>query len=308
MLCSMLRWRLTIVVLLVSMILIAGLLPPNRALATPQPEGALVIMKRIKDKIEGSFGWAGSRVTFISRKSGQQVVTKVKVNNVPLNATRNLKTEQVTHTGHNKMLVIEDKEALVALSGALDIAVGALGSKLPLQEELLVQTVGLYAEAPVGLTLSDQEESKPKITNVSLVARKPGGPVVDSCTAARVTNNAFFIATACQNVADNDGIMYFNNCKLFNFTNYHDACPSHSFVGRAEPTGPCSTDCLGRCGSGCSRSGTFGVYSVDCADHDSCCREHGGCFNPSDQDCGDEFREAADDYYWGQASCRSCQE
>ncbi len=33
---------------------------------------------------------------------------------------------------------------------------------------------------------------------------------------------------------------------------------------------------------------------MDCAEHDRCCRVHGGCLNPFDTECGDEFQEAAD--------------
>ncbi|EAT13089.1 hypothetical protein HF888_00435 [Bermanella marisrubri] len=63
------------------------------------------------------------------------------------------------------------------------------------------------------------------------------------------------------------------------------------------------TGCLGRCGEGCGSDNGAGFYTKDCLDHDMCAFydvEFGGAF---DRDCGDEWRQAADDFTFGQA-CR----
>lgn len=61
-----------------------------------------------------------------------------------------------------------------------------------------------------------------------------------------------------------------------------------------------SNDCLGRCGSGC---GSFfslaSAWTKDCLDHDQCGRQLGGSTNPFDNNCGDEYSDAADDYLFG---------
>jgi hypothetical protein len=56
-------------------------------------------------------------------------------------------------------------------------------------------------------------------------------------------------------------------------------------------------DCFGRCGAGCGSDGS--VYSLDCADHDSCVR-----FGHSTASgwCNDEFLSCSDDYLYG-ANC-----
>jgi len=59
-------------------------------------------------------------------------------------------------------------------------------------------------------------------------------------------------------------------------------------------------DCIGRCGSGCGSFFTIAsAWTKDCLDHDRCGRVNGGSFNPFDSECGDEYREAADDYLFG---------
>ncbi len=59
-------------------------------------------------------------------------------------------------------------------------------------------------------------------------------------------------------------------------------------------------DCIGRCGSGCGSFFTIAsAWTKDCLDHDRCGRVNGSSFNPFDSECGDEYREAADDYLFG---------
>lgn len=63
------------------------------------------------------------------------------------------------------------------------------------------------------------------------------------------------------------------------------------------------TGCMGRCGAGCGSDRGAGFYTKDCMDHDVCGLNDevlGGAF---DRDCGDEFRQAADDFVFGFA-CR----
>lgn len=62
--------------------------------------------------------------------------------------------------------------------------------------------------------------------------------------------------------------------------------------------------CAGRCGAGCGSDNGQGNYAYDCLVHDVCAFfdvEFGGAF---DRDCGDEYREAVDDFVTiGQSAC-----
>lgn len=70
-----------------------------------------------------------------------------------------------------------------------------------------------------------------------------------------------------------------------------------------ETLGPCNYGgCIGRCGPGCFGSE---VYTLECFNHDLCCRAVGGgvhCIDPLDPDCGDEYLAAAH----GWASAPNC--
>ncbi len=55
-------------------------------------------------------------------------------------------------------------------------------------------------------------------------------------------------------------------------------------------------ECMGRCGAGC---GSYD-WTLDCLEHDACSRRYYSTAGAVDQNCGDEFSEAADDYtaFW----------
>lgn len=104
--------------------------------------------------------------------------------------------------------------------------------------------------------------------------------------------------------SDNDGVTPLPNpCSVVSDSPvWHDA-KRHGFCLESLPAG-CdgSADCLGRCGASCG-SGGKGRYYLDCAEHDRCCRVHDGCSNPFHSGCGDEFWEAADDFFFGSTNC-----
>lgn len=60
------------------------------------------------------------------------------------------------------------------------------------------------------------------------------------------------------------------------------------------------SNCIGRCGSGCgSWFSLASAWTKDCLDHDRCGRVLGGSTDPFDNNCGDEYSDAADDYAFG---------
>ena len=94
----------------------------------------------------------------------------------------------------------------------------------------------------------------------------------------------------------------------FNDQLWHDAEEIHDFCRESATVTGChlGTQCVGRCGPGCGLLIGAGTYRLDCAEHDRCCRQHGNCFSPAATYCGDEWRDAADDFIFGARSCGTC--
>lgn len=124
-------------------------------------------------------------------------------------------------------------------------------------------------------------------------------PGVEACQEAKAAGDFEMVKVACQ-VSDQDGIFYFT-CGTYDRWLTHDAW--HCFSGDWVYSGLWEKNCLSRCGPGCGDWTRWGVYSLDCGEHDTCCGIHGGCVNPWDSECGDEFGEARDDTIWGDSQC-----
>ncbi|WP_444946435.1 hypothetical protein ACJJIP_06400 [Microbulbifer sp. VTAC004] len=111
----------------------------------------------------------------------------------------------------------------------------------------------------------------------------------------------------CINIGDEDGILYMT-CTYQLKQSSHDACDLHNFQSFTSHLG-CNIEknCPGRCGEKCgSDNSGKGTYSQDCADHDYCCSQHGGCTWATGSICSDEYWEADDDYLWGNQNCNGC--
>jgi len=58
--------------------------------------------------------------------------------------------------------------------------------------------------------------------------------------------------------------------------------------------------CMGRCGGGCDKWWAASAWAKDCLDHDICIVDQDGKNDlANDENCGDEFVHAADDYVFG---------
>jgi len=57
-------------------------------------------------------------------------------------------------------------------------------------------------------------------------------------------------------------------------------------------------DCMGRCGADCGNWWWASGYSLDCLDHDVCSYRRLASGGSSDDDCGDEYDHAADEWMW----------
>jgi hypothetical protein len=112
----------------------------------------------------------------------------------------------------------------------------------------------------------------------------------------------FTMFVACQQSGEN-GIQEIKNCRPYSLNMYWDSRGSgagnrvlcYGYRG-TEGAGPCTRLCKGRCGIQCGNSKN-GFYTRDCAEHDDCVqREDGPGILADDDNCGDEYREARDDF------------
>jgi hypothetical protein len=113
------------------------------------------------------------------------------------------------------------------------------------------------------------------------------------CEEATRTLDFKLAASAC---TWNDDEFYIHTCATTQRWHQHDAFSHCMFTARTE-SGPWSYSCTGRCGVGCGPSGNngYGIYSLDCLDHDRAVGAHGYA-SPSVQD---EFAWTDDDSYYG---------
>lgn len=304
-------------------------------LAEAQQKGSLYIAKRTNVRIKGSFGYAGSLITFNSKhENPSRVAARLEINGVPIEVSRNPAASTVTLDGKNKTLFYDDIRALAALSKKMErkfTPIFATGGTLPPQEDVLYRAVGYYAEAPLGYTLSkqvvknrtaDKYQGRPTplqarvdFVNVAYsykaakILEDQSIPSLTECRKAKLTGN-FSTYVACQQNGQ-DGRRQLQ-CKLRTYRLWHDS-RYHCYRSWRRYTGPCTRQCIGRCGPGCYPLSNsypnirgFGKYYRDCAEHDRCVRHDNTGIGPFNYSCGDEFREAADDHNLGKINCRRC--
>lgn len=265
------------------------LLSTGAAVAAPVDRGlgTLEIGSRGPAEISGQFGRAGSLLFFSSRRvAASLIVVQVQVNGVVLDASMSLEPWEVNWTGHGSALFRHDRDTLLAFTRRLDERLAPQTRALPPHEDILRRLAHFWAEAPVGQTLGEQRVTKP-------AAGRPD---------PRFPGESPFAAVEGCYIPENNGVTLFS-CTFQNKVVCHDADNGgHCFTCEAVPAG-CGGSCLAECGPGC-----FGTNTVswDCGDHDRCCQHHGGCTNPFDSNCGDEYFEAADDFISGIFNCPFC--
>lgn len=271
-------------------------------IAGAEKEAVLRIDKDTGGEIEGSLRADGVVVTFESRLDGAERVTvRVDVNGMDLDAHADLESDSRYLDGHGQALSADGRRALTTLTAELEGYLRPQDHELPIQADLLLRSVSYWSEAPVGWPLHYREVTKPNVGMTRPVAAKliprgeaAGGETWTACSS-----------TGCQR-SDNDGIGYIACGYGSNYGVWHDSA-QHCFCRETRPLG-CNraAQCPGRCGPGCGLFGGWGIYGLDCAEHDRCCEVHGGCLSPLDASCGDEYNEAADDFLFGWPNCGSC--
>lgn len=293
-----------------------------------------------EDHVTGAFSHVASLITFNSELTGPGTATlNADVNGIPLQSTIDMTSGIATWTGNGHALFLAERDALVAFGYEVERQLVATRDSLLPHEHLLHRSVLLWAEAPLGEPLVARNVAAPEeIMDWLAPLSDPGVPEVDDCAAIEgsaastdsdpltpllggldtslvdgqtdadgsTDSGGTTLAGACQR-ADDDGIRYWG-CGAGQTTSLdHDA--KHCFLTQTDRfVGPCTNKCKGRCGPGCGWGARDGVYSRDCGEHDQCCRIHGGCANPWDSECGDEYFDADDDFMWGRINCKDCGE
>ena len=255
----------------------------------PDLDGALEVRANDAARVAGHYGRAGSLVSFESDLGADKVTVRLQVNSVTLEASRDLLTNEVVWTGYDAALFPADRKALIAFSRNLQKDLALSGRELAPHEDLLHRLSVLWAEAPVGLVLGERR-----------VVRRDDRGIAEILKAGDAPRPAELTSKACY-IANDNGIAYFG-CSLTNRTMCHDQDNGGHCWACASLQSGCGGECLGECGPGCNG---LNIYTYDCGDHDRCCRVHGGCWNPWDGECGDEFFDAEDDTLLGWPNC-SC--
>ena len=260
----------------------------------PTADGDLAVAVRTANALSGSYGLAGSLVEFTADRAGpDQAGIRINVNGVVLAATVDYAKRSGSWIGDGQILGTNGKTALTGMERALAKRLRPGKDALGPHEALLYRAVSYWSEAPAGLVLTGDSFEGP--TESDSPKGATGTPVEQECLNPMTGEQSVL---ACQE-SNEDGVWY-TACSG-SAVECHDA-NGHCFQCTWTTIGK-AVNCKGRCGGGCCIPDGLGVYTYDCLDHDSCCAEHGGCFNPWDGECGDEYGEADDDFWLGRDNC-----
>ncbi len=217
---------------------------------------------------------------------------------------------------------------------AQDVPHPRLTPQYPLepQYDLLLRTLTLLSEAPVDIPLDVLQTAQPDPEDVTV--ERPGdegqpppadataGPSSDGgletaggqmllisdsdasgkdpeeCDEAKRTLDFKLAASAC---SWNDDEFYFHTCATTGRWHQHDAT-NHCMATYNTESGPWSYYCNGRCGGGCGNQNGYGLYSLDCLDHDQAVNFHGY----TALSVQDELAYVKDDLYYGWSYSNGC--
>ncbi|GIG90744.1 hypothetical protein [Plantactinospora endophytica] len=266
---------------------------------SPAPNGDLTVEVRDAKSVQGKYGLAGSLVEYDAKRTGtDQATVTVTVNGVVLTATVDYAARTGSWKADGKILGAEGKTALAGMEKALAGQFRPGKAVLGPHEALLHRAVNYWSEAPAGYVLTGDSFKDVKESDVPKPLTDAKGaplPQAEECLNPATGEQS---AAACQE-ANEDGILY-TGCSG-SHAECHDA-NGHCHRCTAVAVGK-SVNCKGRCGGGCCVPDGLGIYTYDCLDHDQCCGDHGGCLNPWDGECGDEYGEADEDFLLGRQNC-----
>lgn len=279
-----------------SCVVCAILLAPAWAAAT-QSDG-LSVTRRTDEAFDAVFIRGATTVSLTGRSEGRgRAVAQIRIGDLVLDVRAAGDLRAVD--GHGAALSSADKQTLVELSRALEQRLEPWTSRPAAHVELVFRAVLMWSEAPAGWPFATHE------VRVAFEAPSPVEPGASEQPGVFAGGEDFLECSAapCEVDAD-DGVTYLACALTVNDQLSHDASPDHCYCREALEVGcDFAGSCLGRCGAGCGGNGS-GPYTKDCAEHDRCCGVHGGCINPFDAQCGDEYSNAIGDFL-SAANCTS---
>lgn len=172
-----------------------------------------------------------------------------------------------------------------------------LRTQKPDPEDVTVEQPGAEGEALPATAPENGPETASSAGEMILLSDSPEGKEKDSreCDKATRTQNFKLTASVC---SWNDNEFYIHTCATTGRWNQHDHL-THCMQTDNDYSGPYSAGCNGRCGFSCGRYNGYGLYTLDCLDHDEAVSAHGY----ADPYVQDEFEWTLDDaswarYYW----------
>lgn len=242
------------------------------------------------------------------------------MNGKSLSVTLNPRAQTITwEVPGMVVLSVKDKQALKATAVALSEFLEADSNELVDQEALLTRNLVYLSQAPEGYKLRSytKEYSLPTASDSSITSAVEvsmgRSAVTDTKADARnceVANGGLFNSSSelfgtstvylgeggkpCQ-LNDEDGVTLLPCGNSYNNAS-HDA-RGHCFTTESVRSGPSDPNDVGRCGPSNSPILVYG-YTQDCLDHDRCVGHEGAGKFQNDEDCGDEFYEADDDFFF----------
>jgi hypothetical protein len=226
----------------------------------------LLIEQRTETSLSGRLLSADPSLEFTSTVSGALAgAVALRVGDLAYDFDYDYAAGRVVADGHARGL---DRQTHRLLSGAVQLLSDYLGpenAELPLQEQMLYAALVTWQEA--------------------------GGMVLDR-TEFRLRTEGEEIEKSI----GNDGVACIDSglAYLASF-DYGDTV----VLDRAVTAG--EADCNGMCGPACFQLQPWRMWTLDCLEHDECCRDTDGdgeCWTPLGE-CGDEYRAAEADFLRG---------
>lgn len=265
--------------------------------------GELTVTSDPNVLLQGDFILNGTSASFSARHRGPEAITlAIAVNGIVVDADwQGGPTPLINIDGRGSVMMPTEKKVLQELVFRLERDWDPYSTTLPPERHFIFRLLMMLSEAPAGYKLGTFRIDLPRSSGVSTVFPGHGAP-------SSLPHPETSSAAECDPMDGQDGQAHYAGvCSGGrNLASHHDAC-NHEFDRFNHLIG-CNSraGCPGRCGAGCGSRGGAGSYTVDCADHDKCCADHGDCFNPFDSDCGDEYSEAVDDVLVAGRTCGRC--
>lgn len=249
----------------------------------------MTITRNDATSFAGSGSAAGLRYRVEGRVSKRGAIQlRIRVAALRLDAAIDEPGRWITIHGAGAVLTDRQRQALetIAAQCAPHTAAGAMngGSSLP----AYIQRFAAYsAQAPAGFRFTHFRAGGPSPASVGDSISLPGWTLYADTARCSKNDGITCISRGAAGAADYDDD---RGC-------HHDPV----VVGSTARKG---YECMGRCGPGCGRDGS-GAWTKDCLDHDQCSHINRSTRGMVDPNCGDEFRQAADDWFFGTlAGCK----